>query len=77
MPTSRDVGARDFDDTVATPGSVIRSRIIPPQPDPPYTDALEGVADQVTCPVCGCWFPGVATRCPDDGTLLATVTATE
>lgn len=73
MPSSRDVGGRDFENTVTTPGPLIRSR----HPDTEHVDQdrkeMEGTVDEVRCPTCGEQFPGIAVACPNDGTDLTAV----
>lgn len=76
MPSHRDVGGRDFENTVTVPGPMIRSRHVETEAVEP--DDREGTAlhdpdplnDDVRCPTCGRWLPGIADRCPDDDTPL-------
>lgn len=70
MPSSRDVGGRDFENTVTVPGPLIRSRH--PQTEDAgdhHTEHVEEV-DELRCPECDERFPGFAVRCPHDDSEL-------
>lgn len=72
MPSSRDVGGRDLDDTIAVPSPIVRSRHagrVEPHAEP--LTVTHDHIDEVRCPTCGRAYPGLAARCPDDGTELS------
>lgn len=71
MGTTRDAGGSDLASTVTTPGPVLRSRHVETEHVDDDVAARGGaLIDEVACPTCGRRWPGIATRCPDDGTDL-------
>ncbi len=77
MATHRDAGEHDYANTTTIPGPILRSRHVETEavePDP-AGDAGGRVRrgslnDDVRCPTCGRWLPGIAAACPDDGTPI-------
>jgi hypothetical protein len=69
--TARDVGGGDFETTTTIPGPMIRSRHVETEHvDDDVAGRGGAQIDEVACPTCGRRWPGVATRCLDDGTDL-------
>ena len=59
-----------YENTVERPGPIIRSRVVDSEAGASESTHEPGGADFVTCPTCGEVLPGVATACPDDGTVF-------